>query len=313
MPALVEKAPVTTNSFLHQQCLSLLGRKKTLTLDIKDPQDELLDMLESGYARESITKECLSPRDSPEGFSRFVFKRVGKKIMELYTDKGNAAVDRFLLGAKRVGDTFYISPYRIEEGDENAVPSRVCAQLKKVPLVKGFCYQLRLNACKGYKYHVYENVCDGHDTDEVIASIFHKVVFDRDADMTLRSVTMNLQEASTAGSIWDIPAAIPAAQDNQEQRESGPLQLVTKLPKWIPRTQQLMQKFNGKRVRGSSSKNIILTADRNKEPDDQRIAMQFGKNRKGFYVLDHTDPLTPLQGFAVGLSMCAWIGEDEQA
>jgi hypothetical protein len=306
MPALAEKAPMSTNSFLHEQCLSLLGRKKTLTLDITDPQDELLDLLENGYARESITQECLSPRESPEGFNRFVFKRIGKKIMELYTDKGEAKLDRFLLGAKRVGDTFYISPYKIEDGDENAIPARVCAQLRKVPLVKGFCYQLRLNACKGYKSHVYENVVDGHNTDEVIASIFHKVVFDRDADMTLRSVTMNLQEASTAGSMWGI-------QTQEQQKHTGPLQLVTKLPKWIPRTQQLMQKFNGKRVRGSSSKNIILTADREKEPDQQRIAMQFGKNRKGYYVLDHTDPLTPLQGFAVGLSMCAWIGEDESS
>ena len=42
--------------------------------------------------------------------------------MELYVDDG----ERFMLSARRVGDTFYISPYKLNP-EETGEPKRRCA------------------------------------------------------------------------------------------------------------------------------------------------------------------------------------------
>jgi hypothetical protein len=86
------------------------------------------------------------------------------------------------------------------------------------------------------------------------------------------------------------------------------------MPRWDEEADTLKQKYDSNRVRFASAKNFVLvnapSRDRSFEREgDSNIMMQFGKLKKSQYIMDHTGPLSTLQAFAVGLSMCHWIGE----
>lgn len=292
MPAQVE-----SNSGFMATVSSYVGMSsKAGDVQSKDPADELLDLLESGFARESVTRECLNPKDDTDGYNRFTFKRIGKMNMELYVDDG----ERFMLSARRVGDTFYISPYKLNP-EETGEPKRRCAVLKKRALVKGFAYTLYLDHCEGCdKKGIYENVVDKYQEEVILAEVTHATAVVKEADMIMRTLKVTLPVILASDS-WNI------SQPSEGPQE--PVQLVTKLPKWVESTGCLTQKFHGNRVKASSAKNFILTTDKFSERSDQKIAMQFGKRGKKTYIMDHTAPLSPLQAFGICLSMCNWIGD----
>jgi hypothetical protein len=63
---------------------------------------------ESGFAREYITDECLAPCQSMRRWMTCNVVKEEKTMFRMYLDD---AQGRFLLSAKRIGDTFYISQY----------------------------------------------------------------------------------------------------------------------------------------------------------------------------------------------------------
>jgi len=289
---------------------------KAATRATRDPADELLDLLENGFARESITQECLSPKDSDDEDSsrphqRFVFKRIGKEVMELHTDVGKNS-DRFLLSAKRVGDIFFISPYRFDPQKDQADQMRRCAILKKVPYgANGDCYKLFLDGCEGCdRNQIYEGVCEQDNGQKLLAEIWHSTSVIKEADMAMRSLRVTLPPR-VKGSVrdqWETCSNSSSDSDDNSDN-SEPIQLVTKLPRWVASSGCLTQKFHGNRVKSSSAKNFILTQDKTLARSEQGIVMQFGKKKKSQYIMDHCSPLSTLQAFAIALSMCNWIGE----
>jgi hypothetical protein len=294
-------------------------RMKELENVQTDRSDELLDLLENGFARESITQECLTPREPEEEncrrvrpHQRFRFKRIGKQVMELHTDSG-ASKDRFLLSAKKEGNTFYISPYSFDPNTDNPDQMRRCAVLKKLPYgASGECYKLFLDGCEGCdRKEIYEGVCEPSNEGKLLAEIWHSTTVIPEADMTMRAIRVTLP-AKVKGSVrdqWETSSNSSSGSNDDNTDSEEPIQLVTKLPRWVPKTGCLTQKFHGNRVRSSSAKNFILTCDKNMSRKEQGIAMQFGKREKSQYILDHTGPLSTLQSFAIALSMCNWIGE----
>jgi len=284
----------------------------------KDPADELLDLLENGFARESITQECLTPREEEEDdagrpHNRFVFKRIGKEIMELHTDMG-VKTDRFLLSAKRVGDTFYISPYAFDAQKDKAESMRRCAVLRKVPYgANGECYKLFLDGCEGCdRNQIYEGVCEQDSGEKLLAEIWHSTSIIKEADMAMRSLRVTVPPR-VKGSVRDQWETCSNSSNGSisidDNSDDEPVQLVTKLPRWVASSGCLTQKFHGNRVKSSSAKNFILTSDKTSPRSEQGIVMQFGKKKKSQYIMDHGSPLSTLQAFAVALSMCNWIGE----
>jgi hypothetical protein len=258
--------------------------------------DNLLDLLEGGFARESVIHECLKTQDQTDGFNRFTFKRIGKKHMDLYVDGG----ERFMLSARRVGDDFFISPYKMD-AKETGEPKRRCAVLRKRDMGKGSAYTLYLDKDFGRdNQHIYENVVDKYQEEVVLAHVTHATAVLEEADMLMRTLKVTLP-VILASDNWDVSQPAESLQK--------PVQLVTKLPKWVASSGCLTQKFHGNRVKASSAKNFILTQDKFEERSDQKIAMQFGKKGRKTYIMDHTAPLSPLQAFGICLSMCNWIGD----
>jgi hypothetical protein len=294
--------------------------KKPADLVLADPADELLDLLENGYARESITHEVMTPREPEEDDRRrgrphrcFCFKRIGKEIMELHTDSGNRSAKRFLLSAKKVKDTFYISPYAFKTEDNAPEEMRRCAVLRKVPYgTNGDCYKLFLDGCEGSdRNQIYEGVCEPDSEQKLLAEIWHSMAQIDGADTVMRSLRVTIP-TKVKGSVrdqWET-SSNSSTSSSEDEGGSDPISLVTKLPKWNAQMGNMTQKFHGNRVKRSSAKNFILTTDKFAPRLQQGTAMQFGKRGKSEYILDHTSPLSSLQAFAIALTMCNWMGDE---
>jgi len=327
MPAQIETQPDSWSLADVLTPRSIFGKKEELT--VTDPADELLDLLENGYARESITQECMTPRDQDENdrdrgrpHRCFCFKRIGKETMELHTDNGSKSADRFLLSAKKVQDTFYISPYAFKATEDKPEDLRRCAVLKKVPYgASGECYKLYLDGCEGSdRSKTYEGVCEQDTEQGLLAEIWHSMATIEGADTVMRALRVTIP-SKVKGSVrdqWETSSnssgSSSSSSDDEVNSEGSfnsdePISLVTKLPKWNARMCNMTQKFHGNRVKRSSAKNFILTADKNSPRLQQGTVMQFGKKGKSEYILDHTSPLSSLQAFAVALTMCNWIGD----
>lgn len=300
---------------------SIFGAKEEIK--VTDPADELLDLLENGYARESITQECMTPREQDSEDLKggrphrcFCFKRIGKETMELHTDNGTKSANRFLLSAKKVKDTFYISPYAFKSTEENPGDLRRCAMLKKVPYgANGECYKLYLDGCEGSdRNQIYEGVCEQDTEQKLLAEIWHSMSTIEGADTVMRSLRVTIP-SKVKGSVrdqWETSSNSSGSSSSDDEscgKSDEPISLVTKLPKWNARMCNMTQKFHGNRVKRSSAKNFILTADKHMARNQQGTVMQFGKKGKSEYILDHTSPLSSLQAFAIALTMCNWIGD----
>ena len=98
------------------------------------------------------------------------------------------------------------------------------------------------------------------------------------------------------------------------------VEVSNQLPVWDSVNGCLMMKFLRKRVRASSSKNVVLFRSDDLEQheadgtqvDQDNAIMQFGKVEaykhlaKSTFVLDFRDPIPPLQAFAMSLSSFAF-------
>ena len=263
-----------------------------------DDESRLLEMMESGFARESVTQECLKQEvetDKAED-QQFYVKRYGKDMFEMFSQHD----DRFLLTAKRQGFDFTISPYRAAADDEETAPAanRTCAVLKKSKTGRASSYRLYLTGCEGcnrrrehYLPNEYPRNADGMSIDEqLLAEIRHSTTnLPELEDLLLRKVDVFL------------PGTLPSTGGSLTPQVS----LCTKLPKFQSKTGCLVQKFNDNRVRASSAKNFMLVTN-DKEAD---YMMQFGKESSKRYILDHSMALAPLQAFGICLSMCSWLGD----
>ena len=76
----------------------------------------------------------------------------------------------------------------------------------------------------------------------------------------------------------------------------------SKVPLWSAEAGSLVLKFQQRRVRQASSKNILVTAKQNVDI----MVLQLGKERKGKFNLDFKHPMSYLQGFGIALSMFLW-------
>jgi hypothetical protein len=300
----------------------LTPRKVDGFMEPKDDSDELLDMLENGFARESITEECLSPCQSDNEAEaaypnkQFIFQRVGKECMQLHSDTRDGF--RFLLSAKRDGDDFYISPYSFDNQEGDVKQMRRCAVLKKTPYgANGECYSLMLDGsdvCD--RSQIYEGVCEQDDRQKLLAQIWHSTSIVKETGTILRAlrVTVPPHTKESVRDQWETGSnssdSDSSISSDSSTTSCDPIQLTTKLPRWNDEKRCFSQKFHENRVRGSSSKNFVLTADKALPKEEQGIAMQFGKRKSHQYILDHGKPLSTLQAFAIALSMCNWIGEE---
>merc|ERR1719253_160734 len=100
--------------------------------------------------------------------------------------------------------------------------------------------------------------------------------------MAMRTLRVTLP-AKVKGSVRDQWETCSNSSDDSS--ECDPIQLVTKLPRWVASSECLTQKFHGNRVKSSSAKNFILTQEKAAPRGDQSIAMQFGKKKKSQYIM----------------------------
>lgn len=313
-----------------------LQRTKSWGTSLFRQQFQDVDMLESGYAREYITEECLSPTTFDKTWLNCIVERVDKTEYRLYEDNTN----RFLLSAKQVGDDFYISQY------------------EDFPLIDGvpqmnFCAVLRRTENSTTNFKLYNCGCEGCDKGfmtftcglpgtehggadrQMLADITHstKRIKQVDADMRNFKVVMPaVLSDKKSRVVWcprqngsDTPTGSTPRSSTKRHFVSSPspshhhvrsfdeanlqddrLVLQSKLPEWNPELSSLVLKFHGGRVLAASSKNFMMaTAD---QPN--RGVLQFGKNRKGRFVLDFRHPMAPIQAFGICLSACAWAVEE---
>ncbi len=132
---------------------------------------EDLDMLESGLAREYISDECLLPCPSQKRWTTCNVVKDGKTMFRMYLDDAHT---RFILSAKRIGDSFYISQYEtFPESVEDVPDVYYCAVLRSYP--DGH-FKLFLNGCEACDKVTDKYTCGAGDTCEdrqLLAEIRH--------------------------------------------------------------------------------------------------------------------------------------------
>lgn len=305
-----------------------------------------IDLLESGFAREYITEECLSPTTTKgDTWTNCYVKRINKHQFKLYED----GTDRFLLSAKQINTTFYISQYEDFPELEGEPSNYFCAVLKKHPTLPNFkLFNCGCEGCdKGYmKYSCISNNIDIKNNSvgcafdsfdlqtecvdrQLLADITHSIkrVKYVDADMRDLSIVLPaIMDDNRSRVVWcprlngdSTPSGTcpnsaskfvtsPTASNRKlsfvESREDR-INIVSKLPEWNHDLNSLVLKFHGGRVLAASSKNVLLNEKNNSSTD----LLQFGKSKKGKFILDFRYPIAPIQAFGISLSMCCWTIE----
>jgi hypothetical protein len=110
----------------------------------------------------------------------------------------------------------------------------------------------------------------------------------------------------------------------QPRNEGNTLALSNLLPEWNRRMQSLCMKFVNGRVLMSSKKNFLVACRTSEassgrgggrllsNPRMGRRCIQFGKVRFRRFNIDYRNPVSPVQAFAVALSMFRWRGGEEK-
>lgn len=126
---------------------------------------------ESGHAREYITDECLLPCPTLKRWSTCNVVKDGKTTFRMYLDEAHT---RFILSAKRVGDSFYISQYESFPDSVDDVPDLYyCAVLRTCS--EGY-FKLFLNGCEACDKKADKYTCgsgDRCDDRQLLAEIYH--------------------------------------------------------------------------------------------------------------------------------------------
>jgi hypothetical protein len=275
-----------------------------------DAEDDLYDLLERGFARECFARECLQTPaaaapdvkgKSKAGLRRFVIDRAGKDTFLLSTDDGKDQESRFMLCAERDEDNFYISPYYEQDSEAHTGPAAVlklCSS-RGQDGYKLFACNRRIGKHVPEDFwpdSVQRHTSDGVGIeDDLLAEIHHSTsLIDGDEDMPIRTLRASIHGAK-GGS-------------------SEPIRLYTGIPKFRESAQMLVQKFDGNRVRKSSSKNFLMNRvgeKAGKKSGEASIMMQFGKRKSKQYILDHAPALSTMHAFGLALSMCNWLSDEE--
>ncbi|KUF84952.1 hypothetical protein AM588_10000790 [Phytophthora nicotianae] len=293
----------------------------------KEPFQDM-DMLESGHAREYLAEECLSPTQA-KAWTYSTVERTNKNQYKMYWNN-----DQFLLSAKQIGGTFYISQYENFPDTEDAEEptGHYCAVLRKATDNN---FKLYSCGCEGCDQSFNTFTCSNTHEDATAAAV-------EGADrQLLADISHFTKAAGVVGSemrcfsssrdvVGGTPRGTPRARlltspspRNKRQHiftfdtpTSDRIKIGSKLPVWCPEVNSLMLKFHGGRIREASAKNFMLMLEEESAgtlaspvPDptgNNRVVMQFGKFSKSKFALDFRFPLAPIQAFAIGLSSCAW-------
>lgn len=256
---------------------------------IHKEQFQDMDMLESGHAHEYMTEECLSPTQS-KSWTYSTVERTNKNQYKMYWNN-----DQFLLSAKQVGGTFYISQYEQfpdTEGDEPK--GHYCAVLRKV---SDHNFKLYNCGCEGCDMsfntftcsNIHEEataVLEGADR-QLLADISHftKAAGVVGSEMRCFSIQIPaVMEDRRSRVVWcpRLSRAVTPSGGTPRgtpQREmvtspspvnkrkhtftfdaptSDRIKVGSKLPVWCPEVNSLMLKFHGGRIREASAKNFML-------------------------------------------------------
>ena len=195
-----------------------------------------MDMLESGNAREYLSKECLSPVDSRDKWSRCYANRVAKAKFYMFQEGHSTIEPRFLLSAKLEDGTFYISQYQAFPEETNSVPkSGFVAVLR--PDMKSRSYRLFLCGCEDPEtyFQLEKHACVGSEEEQMdgqlLADISHSTKIVERADAEMRALTV----------------AIPAIKQSSKQRAI-----------WSPRTTRVRRTLFERQHSGVRSANLSM-------------------------------------------------------
>lgn len=280
---------------------------------IHKEQFQDMDMLESGHAREYIAEECLSPTQS-KSWTYSTVERTNKNQYKMFWNN-----DQFLLSAKQVAGTFYISQYEHFPDTESDEPSgHYCAVLRKI---SDNNFKLYNCGCEGCDMsfstftcsNIHEHasaVVEGADR-QLLADISHytKAAGVVGSEMRCFSVTIPaVMEDRRSRVIWcprmsravtpsgGTPRGTPQREmvtspspHNKRQHRfsfeiptSDRVKIGSKLPVWCPEVNSLMLKFHGGRIREASAKNFMLMVEDepvSATPKGEPVSSDNGANR----------------------------------
>jgi hypothetical protein len=293
--------------------------KQNSKADFKLPGDDLLDMLESGLAREYLDDHCIRPHPS-EHWSRCIVKKIEKGYYEMKQDR-KSGEGRFLLSAKlNANGTFYISQYQMSKENESGrhIALLVPSGLKSFKLYSTSCEMCDSELSK---FHCEEDHIGSREPGEqsprssdcpaecrqLLAQISHACLFEQHTGTEMRSLSIEVPTVSR-----EQKRVCWCPRQPKETETSS--QVTTSLPEWSDELGCLVQQFNKDRVKKASSKNFICTMDHASDhrsacpPNKARKVLQFGKRAKSEYILDFKHPLAAVQAFAICVSHWSWKG-----
>lgn len=309
------KANVAPAGFLERASKILAARLNTPTEDckkdgtptasptwgssiFKEPFQDM-DMLENGHAREYLAEQCLSPSQT-KSWTYSTVERTNKNQYKMYWNN-----DLFLLSAKQIGGTFYISQYEDfpQADDEEEPTGHYCAVLRKVT---DHNFKLYSCGCEGCDQSFNTFTCSNihHDASaaalegadrQLLADISHytKAAGVVGSEMRCFAVVIPaIMDDKRSRVVWcprvsrgittvgGTPRGTPQTRlmtspspRNKQQHiftfdapTSDRIKIGSKLPVWCPEVNSLMLKFHGGRIREASAKNFMLMLE--EKPDE---------------------------------------------
>ncbi|RLN89704.1 hypothetical protein BBJ28_00011884 [Nothophytophthora sp. Chile5] len=204
---------------------------------IRREQFQDMDMLESGHAREYLAEECLSPTQA-KSWTYSTVERTNKNQYKMYWNN-----DQFLLSAKQVGGTFYISQYENfpESGEAEEPMGHYCAVLRKATEHN---FKLYSCGCEGCDQSFNTFTCSNIHEDIGVAS---SAVEGADRQL-LADISHFTKAAGVAGSEMRCFAiVIPAIMDDKRSRVV-----------WCPRVSRAVTPSGGT-PRGTPSRKLMTS------------------------------------------------------
>ncbi|KAL0585229.1 hypothetical protein ABG067_004933 [Albugo candida] len=270
---------------------------------VKREKFQDMDMLECGHAREYLAEECLSPTQS----NNWTYTRVERKDKTEFRMYWNS--DQFLLSAKKIGGSFYISQYEHfpEAQASNSIPTEnYCAVLRQV---SDNNFKLYSCGCEGCDMSFNTFSCcntnesadlspEGADR-QLLADITHhtKLAGEVGSEMRCFSVIIPaIMEDKRSRVIWCprlsrsvtpsrgtprsaltrelLTSPSPRNKQNRftfDDPTVDRIRIESKLPVWCSQVNSLMLKFHGGRIREASSKNFMLMLDEESIPKKDKV------------------------------------------
>ncbi|DBA04264.1 TPA: hypothetical protein N0F65_009499 [Lagenidium giganteum] len=288
---ITDKFAATTTEDAKAAGLGISQTSQAWGTSIRKEQFQDMDMLESGHAREYMAEECLSPTQS-KSWTYSTVERTNKHQYKMYWNN-----DQFLLSAKQVGGTFFISQYEhFPDGDTEEPTGHYCAVLRKVADNNFKLYNCGCEGCDmSFNTFTCNNVTEdanltGEGADrQLLADITHytKAAGVVGSEMRCFSIIIPaVMEDKRSRVVWcprvsraitpqgGTPRGAPQRElltspspHNRQHKFSfdvpigDRIKIGSKLPVWCPEVNSLMLKFHGGRIREASAKNFMLMVE----------------------------------------------------